>query len=459
MRTVIRSIRFRLTLWFVFILAIIMAVASGLLYLGVSTALTSGLDNTLRDAARRSVLPPEETPAQNADPAAALLLIRNAPARLLSLDGRILQTDPAFPSDIPVDLALLQAIQTGEERIVSAGQHRLLTAPVRVNGERVAAVQTAIARDDTEATLASLRQVLLVLLPASLALAALGGGVFASRALAPMNRVRREVEQIEATSLGRRVSAGMAGDEIGALAGTFDGLLDRIEHALTRERQFTSDASHELRSPLAVLKAEIGAALSRPRSTDEYQRTLRALDGLTDELATVVDDLLTLARAANHPLKREPLDLAELAIKTGVRYLGLAQTRGLTLTLPEFEQTPLMVSGDALKLSRVITNLLDNALRYTPAGGSVTLRLIHEPGRGGVEISDTGPGIAPEHLAHLFERFYRVDSGRARDSGGTGLGLSIVKAIVDAHGGEIIVRSTPGAGSTFGMRLEMVAGQ
>jgi heavy metal sensor kinase len=445
----IRSIRFRLTLWFMAALTLLVIIVSTLLYLGLQRGLINGLDATLRDAARRSLQMPETGPTTDGvDLSRALLLTRNAPARLLSLAGDELQVDPAFPRAIAPAPSTLMAARRGEETYDTIGNFRIYTAPVRVNGQRVAVVQTAAPLDEVNATLVTLRNLLFVLLPAALALAGLGGLFFASQALAPMERVRRDVEMIEATDLSQRVSAGLSRDEIGKLAHTFDGMLDRVQRAMGRERQFTSDASHELRSPLTVIKAQISSALARPRSVEFYQRTLTELDQLTDELNTLVEDLLTLARASNRAPHREQVNMVEICRRVHERMQAIAATRGLALEGPAPDQAPVVVDGDPLKLQRVVTNLLDNALRYT-CSGSVSLSVCERDGRACVEVRDTGPGIPAQHLPHIFERFYRADADRGRETGGTGLGLSIVKAIVESHGGQITVDSTAGAGSSF----------
>ncbi len=449
MKTFLRSIRFRLTVWFVAALAVIMLVVTALLYLGLRQGLLNGLENTLRQAAELSVQKPAEgSSGSDADLMRALTLIRNAPARLLSLEGAVLQSDAFFPHTDPLTPAVLTAANRGEALFEARGNFMIYTAPVRVNQRRVAIVQTAASLDSVDAALSTLRNLLFVLAPIALGLAALGGLFFAGQALAPAERIRRDVERIEATDLSRRVGGSLNNDEIGKLAQTFDGMLERVEGALARERRFTSDASHELRSPLTVIKAEISAALARPRTVEYYQRTLTELDALSDELNAVVEDLLTLARTTNNSLKQEPIDLSALCVRIGARMRAVAVNKGLTLALDGDAGPGLIVHGDALRLQRAISNLLDNAIRYTEHG-EITLSLDTQPGRAIITVRDTGIGIDSQHLPHLFERFYRAAPDRGRDSGGTGLGLSIVEAIVEAHGGEMNVTSTLGVGSAF----------
>jgi heavy metal sensor kinase len=327
---------------------------------------------------------------------------------------------------------------------------------VRVNGDRVAAVQVAQRLDNEMDTLLQVRTLLLIVIPLALVLASFGGWFLAGRALSPMERVRRDVESIiDKTDLSRRVGSDLTDDEVGRLARTFDDLLERVQHAMIREKQFTADASHELRSPLTVLKGEISVALSRERNAGEYRAALHELNSAVDEMSVLVDDLLTLSRASNGALKLEVMDARTLCVQVCERLNVVAQDRQIALTAPA-QGEPVLVRADKLKLQRVVNNLVDNALRYTPAGGHVCVDVAREHQAVLIRVKDTGMGIAPAHQAMVFERFYRTDESRARDSGGTGLGLPIAQAIAQAHGGEITLQSAVGQGSEFILRLPAV---
>jgi heavy metal sensor kinase len=257
---------------------------------------------------------------------------------------------------------------------------------------------------------------------------------------------------------------------VGRLARTFDAMLARLDEAFRRQRQFTADASHELRTPLTVIKGDIGVALNRPRGAAEYRRVLAELEDEVDRLTRLVEDLLLLARAdTGRPLLQpESLDLAGLLRAVADQVRPLAEAKGLTLHLQVPDSLPL--NGDPDKLIRLFLNLLDNAVKYTPAGGQVTLQATAAVGGWSsavtseaspaviVQVTDTGPGIPPEHLAHIFERFYRADESRSRAAGGSGLGLAIARWIAEAHGGRIEVDSEPGRGSTFSVWLPRRAG-
>lgn len=456
----IRSIRFRLTLWFLGVFAAVILLLAGFLYIGLERVLLNNVDATLNRAAERAVSAPLTSTLSSDEVLSQLNLLSLAPARLVSLDGAMLKSDSLFPAGLPLTGSAIQSARAGNQRYetleINAAPYRLFTAPVRVNGDRVAAVQVAQRIDNEMDTLLQVRTLLLIVIPLALVLASFGGWFLAGRALSPMERVRRDVESIiDKTDLSRRVGSDLTDDEVGRLARTFDDLLERVQHAMIREKQFTADASHELRSPLTVLKGEISVALSRERNAGEYRAALHELNFAVDEMSVLVDDLLTLSRASNGSLKLEVMDARALCLQVCERLNIVAQDRQIVLIAPA-QGEPVLVRADKLKLQRVVNNLVDNALRYTPAGGHVCVDVAREHQAVLIRVKDTGMGIAPAHQAMVFERFYRTDESRARDSGGTGLGLPIAQAIAQAHGGEIMLQSAVGQGSEFILRLPAV---
>jgi len=462
MMHLLRSIRFRLTFWFVSILAVAILLISLAVYLGLRQALLTNVDTTLRLAAERSV----QTSRQSAlDPTAsaverarALTYIAIAPTRLLLLDGSVTQTDPLLPAAVAVSPAALEAAVRGQSlyETVTAptGQYRMLTAPLSADGRRFAIIQVAQSLQTELNTLASLQSLLMIAVPVTLVFAAIGGVVLGGNAFAPMERVRRDVETIIADNdLSHRVGKELIEDEVGLLAQTFDRLLERIESAMARERQFSADASHELRSPLTALKGELSVTLARERTAEDYRRVLHDLEGTVDEMSHLVEDLLALSRSTAGVLHKQEFDLSELLDQIGERMGVLTEARGLLLEWRAAE-SPLMITADRMKIQRLLTNLIDNAIRYTPRGGVITVTARRHGARLSIEVVDTGIGIAAEHLPHVFERFYRADNARTREgAGGSGLGLAIADAIVRAHGGDISITSTLGRGSTFTVQL------
>jgi len=271
--------------------------------------------------------------------------------------------------------------------------------------------------------------------------------------LRPIEKMTRTTQRITANDLHQRINHTGPQDEIGRLALTLDGMLDRLESGFERERRFTSDAAHELRTPLAALKGHIGVTLSQDRQPKEYAATLRDLEDQVDRLIRLSNDLLLLARLEHwhYAEQYEQIVLADLLLTLLDQVMLLAEEKHITLTGDV--QPALTFDGNMNLLIRLFLNLLDNAIKYTPAEGTVTLRACQEADRIRVSVCDTGPGIAADQLPHLFERFFRVELDRARgqeaSQSGTGLGLAIAREIARAHNGSITVKSEPGHGSTF----------
>ena len=283
-----------------------------------------------------------------------------------------------------------------------------------------------------------------------------GGHFLARRTLAPVQRMTDTARQISGEQLDRRVAIANRDDELGQLAATVNDMLDRLERSFSEMRRFTADAAHELRTPLAVIRNEAEVALRSPRSSDEYGRTLESVLEETIRLSRMADELLFLCRqdAGLNPRASEPVALGPLLEEVVGNMRLVAQEKGVTLTL-DTEDTA-TVSGDGRQFRRVFYNLIDNAVKYTPAGGHVTVRCRRDGGEIVVTVEDTGIGIAAEHLPRIFDRFYRADASRA-DTGGAGLGLSICQSAVWAAGGTITAASAEGHGSTFTVRLPAVA--
>ncbi|MBM3132737.1 MAG: two-component sensor histidine kinase, partial [Chloroflexi bacterium] len=232
-------------------------------------------------------------------------------------------------------------------------------------------------------------------------------------------------------------------------------MIDRLERAFKRQQQFTGDASHELRTPLAVIQAEATLALQKEREAGEYRESLQTISEEAGHMASIIEKLLTLARAdsGTEQLMFEEIDLGKLLTEIAADAEVLCQHKGLSFQLGEVPG--LTLKGDRARLRELFLNLLDNAIKYTPAGGTVSLSLREAERMATVDVRDTGLGIPPEHVPHIFERFYRVDKARSRAEGGAGLGLAICKHIAEIHGGRIEVQSEAGKGSTFSVRLPL----
>ena len=232
-------------------------------------------------------------------------------------------------------------------------------------------------------------------------------------------------------------------------------MIGRLEEAFNRQRQFTADASHELRTPLAIMQAEATLALSKERTIEDYQKSLETISQESAYMSSVIGKLLFLARsdAGKEQLNFEDVDLKELITGLSANIETLAIDKGIKFTVDAKEN--LIVNGDKVKLRQLFINILENAVRYTPTGGNISVLLEKKDSNAVTAISDTGIGIPPEHLPHIFERFYRVDKARSRADGGVGLGMAIAKYIADSHGGKIEVESQVGKGTTITVTIPL----
>ena len=283
-----------------------------------------------------------------------------------------------------------------------------------------------------------------------------GGWMISARMLRPIENMSATAASISARNLSSRIDAASIDRELVGLAVVLNGMFDRLEASFERQRRFTSDASHELRTPLAILYTNLELAISRPRSGDEYRETLQNGLSAAGRMRTLVDNLLTLARAdaGKLDLERRTVDLCEVVDDVVHQHAPLADGAGIRLTA-EVLQAPVPVRGDAIFLTRIGANLVSNAIRHTPRGGEVRMALIIDDNQAVLSVTDTGDGIPVEHQPRIFERFYRVDAARSRSQGGNGLGLAICRSLVEAHDGKISFTSVPGEGCTFTVRLPL----
>jgi heavy metal sensor kinase len=290
-------------------------------------------------------------------------------------------------------------------------------------------------------------------IPIAIVLASLGGYFLARKSLAPVVSMSRQAGRIGAENLHERLPIQNAKDELGHLAASFNRLLERVDQSFERQRRFMSDASHELRTPAAILRGESEVALSRrERTAEEYRESLSVLHAEAQRLTQIVEDLFTLTRAdaGQYPLSLREFYLDELVVDCAHTTRSLALAKHITLTCEVPEELP--VRGDEALLRRMILNLLDNAIKYTPASGRVTMSCERLGSEYALSVADTGPGIPDELQQKVFERFFRVDKARTRsekDGGGAGLGLSIARWIAEAHQGRVILARSDASGSTF----------
>jgi two-component system OmpR family sensor kinase len=472
----IRSIRFRLTAWYAVLLLVVLVILGVLLNTLLERELRQDVDQRLKTTATK---------------------INNQAELQGNVFGQpVVVLDPDTLASFPS--LLIQAVNAQNEigfstqnLIGENNSYKRLPAPPVQNGETKPVYTTAdldgvpirmihypvVLSDGTtfgainvgepllqlNQTLGHLRNLLLFAGLAGVFLAALGGWFLAGRALRPVDRITETAAEIAASagterSLATRLEVPPTGDELARLATTFNRMLDRIQAAFTAQRRFIADASHELRTPLTAIRGNLDV-LSRQASAEpetpnsDYVEALADLRRESSRMGRLLEDLLTLARTDAAPdldtLRLRPCRLDELASDVLRTAATLANGQHVELVAPD----PVTILGDPDRLQQLMLVLLDNALLHTPPEGTLTLSVGQSSDVATIAVADTGSGIAPEHLPHLFDRFYRADSARARESGGTGLGLAIARAIAESHHGKISVASEVGKGTTFTVTL------
>jgi heavy metal sensor kinase len=457
------SIRAKLTLWYLAVAAAVLLAFAVAIYLYLSRGLLATIDASLWNQADRIAQGVGHPSIAEEMSQPAVLMLTPQFVSIVNQEGRV--TDQILDiqgHEVPVSQATIDRAarewkpQYEEASITPTEQGRIITWPARDEDGEVFFVVVGQSLKELQQAQRQLLLLLAISNPVALLLASLGGLWLANKALKPVDRITRTVERIGRGNLSERVEEPRTKDEIGRLAATFNEMLSKLEHAFARERRFTADASHELKTPLAVLRGDIEVALRRERTTDEYRRVLASSLEEIARLTKLTDDLLTLARsdAGETMLELEPVSLDRLASEAYNFLQPLADSAHVALDFMA-SASPVVVEGDQKRLKQLFVNLLDNAIKYTPAGGSARLALDREGELAIIEVSDTGRGIPAEALSHVFERFYRqTDPGDGRVNG-FGLGLAISKWIVEAHGGNIEVSSHPGSGSRFRVRLPL----
>jgi len=473
------NIRLRLTLWYTAILFIILLIFSIAVYIGLSRSLFRAVDAHLQREAGQVIGgikfevqeknddgKDHESEDENSEDRAQVQLngigIKTEYVPEEGVYWRILDTqarpliDPGYFDNALFETASINANQTQFEYATLANgiSVRLYTVPFIFDPQGTGIVQVAESYQHIQEVQQQLVFLLALGIPFTLLAASAGGWFLATNALGPIDRITRAAQQISANDLHQRLNLKLPNDEVGRLAGTFDKMLARLEDAFERQKRFIADASHEMRTPLTILKGDVEVALNRPRTAESYRRTLEMVNQTTDRLTALVQELFLLARTDNnqYPLTFEEMNLAQLLTDEAANLMPHAIKKEVTLNLDTPD--PLPIIADSSKLARVFLNLIDNAIKYSNPGDAVNITANIQNGYAFVTIADTGPGISPEHLTHLFDRFYRIDKARSRDTAdttgsGAGLGLSIVQSLVQLHGGKIEVTSQINQGSTF----------
>ena len=463
------SVRARLTAWYAGLLAAILVLFGLALYTLLAHSLWAHAQESLRTRAEQlasfveSSDPTREdgTFFDLADPSVVdrfsaggvLIQVSDAQGRLVNRSPTL--AAPGFPLPRAVRRALDGAASFDRTAVPGVGPLLVHSAPITRRGSIIGVVQIAAPLAPVTEPLERLRWLLLTGGAGAVVVAAAVGQLLAYIALSPIDRITQTARAIGAGARGRRIHLGGPDDEVRRLGQAFDEMLDRIDETLERERRFTADAAHELRTPLTILKGELEVALRRERTPVAYREVLASMSQEVDRLVRLAEDLLTLARAdaGGLSLQRAAVPLDAVARWAEEQFAGVARRKGVVLEA--HGAGPLTVLGDLDRLRQLLTNLVINAITYTPSEGRVHLAWDREAPFARIIVGDTGCGIEPEDLPHLFQRFYRADRARARSAGGSGLGLPIAEWIVKAHGGRIEVDSFPGRGTTVTVWLPL----
>jgi heavy metal sensor kinase len=336
-------------------------------------------------------------------------------------------------------------------------QYRIAQKSAAINGQ-VFHISAAVPTEPFDQALDRFRLTEKGFLPLLVVLASLLGYWLSGRAMAPVNRIIESAEKIGVQDLAQRLEVPKAADELQRLTVTLNAMLERIESSVKRIRQFTANASHDLRTPLSLIRTHAEIALRRKRSEVEYRESLARILSVSEETTRLVESLLTLARAdaGASQLNFKEINLTAALEKAAQQFSILAASKGLSFS-SHITNGPLLLNGDAAALDSLLHALLENALKYTATGGFVALRGSAISGSALIEIEDTGIGISAEDLPRIFDRFFRADQARSRDVPGSGLGLSIARWIVETHHGRIEAESQLGVGSTFRVFLPLIA--
>jgi heavy metal sensor kinase len=462
------NIRFKLTLWYIIILGIILSSFSTFLYFTLSRSLYKGIDTKIQSIAEviasSSTNPYSQYSFSNIDrmlkeshglkPVTKFIQVLDESGRV----GR--KSENLRHLQLPISIRALKNSSQGKitfETTKALGEYplRMVTVPVIRRRHIINIVQVATSLEEVEEVLKTLLLILWITVPSALVVASLGGLFLANKALKPVDEITKTARMITSKSLNQRIKLRKTRDEIGRLAETFNDMISRLGRSFKQIRQFTANASHELRTPLTILKGEIEVGLRKRRHPGEYKEILASNLEEVNHMSQIVDDLLFLSKAdmGEVHLQKHRINLAKLVSEVHVQAQTIAMTKDIKVHISNDVNG--VVIGDRLKLRELLLNLVDNGVKYTPEGGEMRISLEKDDGQFKLRVMDNGIGIAPEDQPHIFDRFYRVDKARSREAGGSGLGLSICKWIVQAHGGEISVESELGKGSTFTVTLPL----
>ncbi len=455
-------IRVRLTAWYFLVLCLAFGMFSFLAFFEVRGSIHSAVDEGLRDRAAdiRELLERQSSPEHVKHELAEGSSVRG--------EGDILQIAEtrgewaySSVSALRYGLQMVGPTRRSEKFQFSTvySKHmplRILNGQLRI-ADKAYDVQIGAPMDDFYDAVNRFRLVLLFSVPVLVVVASAGGYWLSRKAVAPVGEIARAAQSISERELSKRLPILQTGDELQSLSETLNEMFARLERAFKRVTQFTADASHELRTPIALMRTRTEVALRKQRSEADYRETLLRIHQELERTSALIENLMTLARAdsGSEALQVAPTNLNELLLEISETARLLAEGKSIQYD-QQLPETQLCVGGNTPSLRRLFLILIDNAVKYTSRGGRISVVLHTRDGAAVTEISDTGVGISSADLPHIFERFYRADTSRSRESGGTGLGLSIAQWIAEAHQGKISVASTVGEGSVFLVQIPLL---
>ena len=447
-----KSIKLRLTAWYVLVIVLLLVIFGATAYIMLSSNLYKNLDQALqlRAASIKDSLTIEDDFFSFRQRADEIVYFYDA-------NGSVSVKSGPSSDFTNISKAIHDAINGQSTFLtrVTTDQQEMRLYAVPFNDAGVAAILVGRSTADVKAVLDTFIRILGISTGVIILLAGAGGIFLSNKALEPVDSITKTALAISERDLSQRIKV-TGEDELGRLASSLNEMIERLEAAFQRQQQFTADASHELRTPLAIIEAESTLALNKKRTDTEYEKSLELISQETSFMSTLVDKLLFLARtdAGDDHQNIEDFNLYQPLSLLYTDIEILAREKGVF-----FEASPpfsLIVNGDKIKIRQLFLNILENAIKYTPAGGRISVSTEEKNGMALVTIKDTGIGISAEHLPHIFERFYRADKARSRAEGGAGLGLAIAKQIAVMNGGDIDVESEVGKGTTFYISLPLI---
>lgn len=460
-----RSISFQLTAWYAGVITVVFLLLGGFMYLGMKHHLEKNLRET---QSKRAVVIAETLVARVAQLGEEHVTREVRESYAPELNNRFIRlTRPdrsvLYVSGVPAELsfnptlvpALAKPVKGRAARVERCedGQELLIASVIVPASGGNWLVEVGASLEPVRALLREFLLILLLALPVVLLVSAGGGLFLARRAFRPVEKIVRSAEQLTLHNLSGRLPVPQTGDELERLSLALNQMITRLDGAFQHNRRFLADASHELRTPLTILRGELEVISQQADGEPELQDRIGSVLEEVERLAKIVEGLFALSRldAGEAQAEWKRFDLARLAVTTAEQMSLLAEDKGIAITCESAGEVA--VQGDSGRLKQVIVNLLDNAIKYTPPGGSVMIRTSARDGTACLDVADTGVGIPAAAVPRVFDRFFRVDKARSRAEGGAGIGLSIVKSITAAHGGSVSVESEDQRGTCFHIRL------